>query len=60
MSKNKYNYTCNKCGADLEQHKNKKKYFYCDNCKVWLECWLPLTEKQLKKAIEKITENEER
>lgn len=47
-------YTCNKCGTDLIQHKKKKSYFYCSKCEAWYKCWLPKSELQIKKAIDRI------
>jgi hypothetical protein len=44
---------CNKCGTALKQHKTKKKYFFCEKCNCWYKCWLPMTEQQIKKAIDK-------
>lgn len=49
---NKLEYTCNKCKAELKQHKSKKKYFWCEWCNIRYECWLPMKEIQIQEAIE--------
>ena len=44
--------SCNICNTSLKQHKTKKKYFWCESCQKWFKCWLPMTDKQLKKHID--------
>lgn len=50
--------TCNRCGSILEQHTKKKKYFFCQKCNCWYECWLPMSKKQLEKTLDKIKERD--
>lgn len=58
----KIKHTCNKCFAEtgekieMKQHKTKKKYFHCEKCNGWYECWLPITEAQQRRAIERAKE----
>jgi hypothetical protein len=47
---------CNICNTSLKQHKTKKKYFWCESCQKWFKCWLPMTDKQLKKHIDNMKE----